>query len=92
MNFEKVSTKYSVTVPLEDFEALIEFESPWQDACRADKTLYTKLRDMGIESDYDGHYGSVIHIEIDEEDDDDEFQAEIANMIDEQLKTAVDYG
>lgn len=89
MNFEKVSTKYSVTVPLEDFEALIEFESPWQDACRADKTLYAKLRDMGIESDYDGHYSSIIHIEIYSEDDGDKFQAEISNVIDEQLKIAI---
>lgn len=91
MNFEKVSTKYFVTVPLEDFAALIEFESPWQDACRASDTLYSKLRDMGVESNYDGHYGSTISIEVDELADGDEFQAEIATMIAEQLKTAVEW-
>lgn len=91
MNFEKVSTKYLVTVPIEDFNALIEFESPWQDAHRADETLHSKLRAMGVESDYDGHYSSVISIEIYEEDDGDEFQAEIAAMIAEQLKTAVEW-
>lgn len=91
MDFEKVSTKYLVKVPLEDFSALIEFESPWQDACRASDTLYAKLRDMGVESDYDGHYSSVISIEVDEDNDGDEFQAEIANMIAEQLKTAVEW-
>jgi hypothetical protein len=91
VNFEKVSTKYLVTVPLEDFDALLEFESPWQDACRADETLYSKLRDMGVESDYDGHYSSAISVEIDEEDDGDEFRAEIATIIAEQLKTAAEW-
>lgn len=91
MKFEKVSTKYLVTVPLEEFSDLLEFESPWNQACRADETLYSKLRNMGVQSDYDGHYSSVISVEIDEEDDDDEFQAEIAAMIAEQLKTAVEW-
>lgn len=91
MNFEKVSTRYLVTVPLEAFEALIEYESPWQGGCRVDETLYTKLRNMGVESDYDGHYSSAISVSIYGEDDGDEFQAEIATMIAEQLKTAMEW-
>jgi hypothetical protein len=91
MKFEKVSTKYLVTVPIEEFSDLLVFESPWNQACRADETLYSKLRNMGVESDYEGHYSSVISIEIDEEDDDDEFQVEIAAIIDRQLKTAVEW-
>jgi len=91
VDFEKVSTKYLVKVPLEDFCALLEYENAWNDACVAGESLYSKLRDMGVESDYDGHYSSVISIEVDDEDDGDKFQAKIANMIAEQLKTAVEW-
>ena len=91
MDFEKVSTKYLVRVPLEDFCALLEYENAWNDACVAGETLSSKLRDMGVESEYDGHYSNMIFIDVDEADDGAEFQAEIANMIAEQLKTAVEW-
>jgi hypothetical protein len=87
LNFEKVSTQYCITVPLEDFCSLIEFEND----CRAYETLYSKLRDIGVESDYDGHYSSSISITIDDEDDNCQFKADIACMITEQLKNAIDW-
>ena len=88
MKFEKVYTNYSVEVPLEEFSNLLEFENPWNDACRADETLYSKLLNIGVESDYDGHYSNIISITICEEDDNNEFQTQVASIITEQLKTA----
>lgn len=89
MEFEKVSTTYLITIPLEEFEALLEYESPWGGDAR--ETLYARLRDMGVESDYNGHYSCFISVNIPAEDDDSDFQSEITATIQDQLKQAVEW-
>lgn len=86
MKFEKSSTTYLIEIPLDQFEALLDYESPW--GGDASETLYARLRDMGVESDYDAHYSSVISVNIHVDDDDSDFQDEIAETIKDQLEKA----
>lgn len=89
MKFEKSSTTYLIEVPLDQFEALLDYESPW--GGNSSETLYARLRNMGVESDYDGHYSSVISVDIHADDDDSDFQDEIAETIKDQLEKASEW-
>ncbi len=88
MVFEKLTTTYALTVSMSQFEALLDYESAWNDACNANDTLYAKLANMGVTSDYDGHYSNIITVEIMSEDDTDEFKQEIISIVNDQLQTA----
>lgn len=91
MVFEKMSTTYALTVSMSQFEALLDYESAWSDACNASDTLYAKLANMGVTSDYDGHYSNIITVTVDSDDDDDEFKKEIVSVITEQLHAAEEW-
>lgn len=88
MVFEKMSTTYALTVSMSQFEALLDYENVWNDACDASDMLYTKLANMGVTSDYDGHYSNIITITVDSDDDDDEFKQEIVSVISDHLQEA----
>lgn len=88
MLFEKLTTTYALTVSMSQFEALLDYESGWNDACNANDTLYAKLANMGVTSDYDGHYSNIITVEVMSEDDTDEFKQEIISIVNDQLQTA----
>ena len=89
MKFEKSSTTYLIEVPLEQFTDLLDYESPW--GGDASETLYARLRDMGVESDYDGHYSSIISVDIHVDDDDSDFHSEITEVIRNQLEKASEW-
>lgn len=89
MMFEKSSTTYLIEIPHNQFEVLLDYESPW--GGDASETLYARLRNMGVESDYDAHYSSVISVDIHVDDDDSDFQDEIAETIKDQLEKASEW-
>ena len=87
MKFEKSTTTYLIEILLEEFTDLLDYESPW--GGDASETLYARLRDMGVESDYDGHYSCIISVDIHVDDDDSDFHSEIAETIKDQLEKAL---
>ena len=89
MKFEKSSTTYLIEVPLDQFEALLDYESPW--GGDASEPLYVRLRNIGVESDYDSHYSSIISVDIHVDDDGSDFQSEITEVIKDQLEKASEW-
>jgi len=83
-----MSATYALTVPMSQFEALLEYESAWGGECDASHALYTQLANMGVTSEYDSHYSNIITVDIDYDVDDSGFRDEVATVISNQLTKA----